>query len=464
MARPVDWAPLAGSDPVPGDPYEVARMGRHYTDVADAINRAASKLRQLAGGNDDQESDAVDALDDDCQQVADDISRAHRRYAGVGAALTAYAPALEQAQADSLAALTAAQQADSDHKAATTRQSNAQSQGETTAAQDDVDAANKALGDARTKLQHAIEHRDNAARTAIDAIKDVQDSGDLNDSWWDNWGHKIVEVIQKIASAVAMVAGILALCVGWIPIIGQALAGILGTIALVASAISLVCNIALAATGYGSWWDVGLDAIAVATFGLGRVFTTAARASTTTVQGLSRMGAGSLAAEDGALSIRGLMGGSGLADISRTAARGLRVDGLAGQAINGRNIVGALRAIPGSFGADLRTLTSGANWAATRTAVGPAFRSIFTGGGARAVYGETELLEHTAFVAGLDGAVTSLPGVSQAIHYTQAMTVVGLGANAAGNLGDFYNALGNPGLPGGDPDFDLNLGTDPMAR
>jgi hypothetical protein len=464
MARPVDWSPLAGSDPVPGDPYEVARMGRHYTDVADAIDRAASKLRQLAGGNDDQESDAVDALDDDCQQVADDISRAHKRYAGVGAALTTYFPALEQAQADSLAALTAAQQADSSHRAATTRQNDAQSPGEHDAAQQDIDAANTALGSARTKLQHAIEHRDNAARTAVNAIKDVQDSGDLNDSWWDNWGHKIVEVIQKIASAVAMVAGILALCVGWIPIIGQALAGILGTIALVASAISLVCNIALAATGYGSWWDVGLDAIAVATFGLGRVFTTAARASTTTVQGLSRMGAGSLAAEDGALSIRGLMGGSGLADISRTAARGLRVDGLAGQAINGRNIVGALRAIPGSFGADLSTLTSGASWTATRTAVGPAFRSIFTGGGARALYGETELLEHTSFVAGLDRAVTSLTGVSQAIHYTQAMTVVGLGANAAGNLGDFYNALGNPGLPGGDSDFNLNLGTDPMAR
>jgi len=464
MPRPVDWSPLAGSDPVPGDPYEVGRMGRHYTDVADAIERAASKLRQLAGGDDGQESDAVDELDDSCQQVADDISKAHERYAGVGAALTAYAPELEQAQADSLAALTAAQQADRDHTAATTRQNDAQSPGETSAAQSDLDASTKALGDARTQLQDAIDRRDRAARTAIDAIKNVQDSGDLNDSWWDNWGHKIVEAIQKIASTVAMVAGILALCVGWIPIIGQALAGILGTIALVASAISLVCNIALAATGYGSWWQVGLDAIAVATFGVGRVLTTAARASTTTVQGVSRMGAGTLAAQDGALTIRSLMGGSELAAISRTAARGMRVDGLAGQALNGSNIAGTLRAIPGSFMTDLRALSSGANWAAARTAVGPAFRSVFTGGGAPALYGETQLLAHGEFVAGLDDAVRSLPGVSQAIKYTQVTTVIGLSANAVGNLGDIYNAFGNPGLPGGAPDFDLNVSTDPMSR
>jgi len=464
MGRPVDWSPLAGSDPVPGDHYEVARMGRHYSDVADAIERAASKLRQLAGGNDGQESDAVDALDDSCQEVADDISRAHERYAGVGAALTAYAPELEQAQADSLAALTAAQQADSDHRAATTRQDNARSPGESDAAQTDLDAASTALTNARTKLQDAIDRRDRAARTAIEAIKNVQDSGDLNDSWWDNWGHKIVEAIQKVASVVAMVAGILALCVGWIPIIGQALAGILGTIALVASAISLICNIALAATGYGSWWQVGLDAIAVASFGLGRVLTTAARASTTTVQGVSRMGAGTLAAQDGALTIRGLMGGSELAGISRTAARGLRVDGLAAQALTGRNILGTLRAIPGSFAGDLSALTTGANWAAARTAIGPAFRSIFTGGGARALYGETQLLTHGEFVAGLDDAVRSLPGVSSAINFTQATTAIGLSANAVGNLGDLYNALGNPGLPGGSSGFDLNVSTDPMSR
>jgi len=460
MARPVDWSPLAGSDPVPGDPYEVARMGRHYTDVADAIERAAGKLRQLAGGNDDQESDAVDALDDDCQQVADDISRAHQRYAGVGAALTAYAPKLEQAQADSLAALTAAQQADSNHRAATTRQNDALSPAEHDAAQQDIDAATTALGSARTKLQHAVEDRDNAARTAIDAVKDVQDSGDLNDSWWDNWGHKIVEAIQKIASYVALVAGVLALCVGWIPIIGQALAGILGTIALVATAISLICNIALAATGYGDWMSVVWDAVGLCTFGLGRVFSAAARGSATGLRGAARLSAGKIAGAGGT-EFRSLVSGTSLSGLSRNAARGILADGRAAGALSRSNILASFRSLPADFASGLTALRSGANWSAARAGLGPAFRNLFSGNGLTALYGETELLESAAFRGTLHPEVLAHPLTSGAIRYTSITTGVAVLSNLGGNANDFRELLTDVGVFDS-PDFDLNVSQDPL--
>src|SRR5690606_7722504 len=63
----------------------------------------------------------------------------------------------------------------------------------------------------------------------------------------------------------------------WIPVIGQALAAVLGAVALIAGVISLVCNLALAIWGDGSWTDVLLDAIGVLTFGVGRLFTAGAK-------------------------------------------------------------------------------------------------------------------------------------------------------------------------------------------
>lgn len=57
-SRPVDWSPLAGSDPVPGDPDRVEQLGSHYQRVASAISDAATKLRRIAD-HQDMHSEAV---------------------------------------------------------------------------------------------------------------------------------------------------------------------------------------------------------------------------------------------------------------------------------------------------------------------------------------------------------------------------------------------------------------------
>ena len=46
--RPTDWSPLAGSDPVPGDPDEVERAAKSLADMAEEITRQTANLTRLA--------------------------------------------------------------------------------------------------------------------------------------------------------------------------------------------------------------------------------------------------------------------------------------------------------------------------------------------------------------------------------------------------------------------------------
>jgi hypothetical protein len=88
-----------------------------------------------------------------------------------------------------------------------------------------------------------------------------------------------------VAGWVASIAGTLALCVGWIPVIGQALAAVLGTLALIASVVTLLADVLLLIGGKGSWFDIALDVIAVASFGLGRAATGAVKDSSLLARG-----------------------------------------------------------------------------------------------------------------------------------------------------------------------------------
>jgi len=387
VSRPVDWSPLAGSDPVPGDPDRVEQLGRHYRRVAQAINDAAAKLRRIAD-HQDMQSDAVEAFRATAREVADDITRAHERYDGVGQALIGYAPELRDAQSESAAALVQAKQAEADELTANRLASAAQGridaapdgtdtttdQGSHRRALAAADAATDARAAAQRRLDQATDARDTAAQRASSLIHEVKDSGDLNDSWWDNWGAKVVKWIVKIADVVAVVAGVLALLVGWIPIIGQALAAVLGTIALVASLVSLLGNIALAATGQGEWSAVAWSVIGVLSFGIGRTAMAGLKVSVQGARGASRLAAGRLAAQSPAAraaaglpssgnsmtAIRSMLGTANpmTRRAARTAAQQSRAHGLLPSAGNiGRD----LRALPGEFGSNVRALRN-ADW------------------------------------------------------------------------------------------------------
>jgi hypothetical protein len=116
MSRPADWTPLATADPVPGDPAEVARIGRRLQQVADQMSADVSWLRSLCSAQ-FWGSGAGQAFHGQVDDAADRLARARERYLAaseaLGSCLTGpgYAGALERAQALSLRARTQARQA-----------------------------------------------------------------------------------------------------------------------------------------------------------------------------------------------------------------------------------------------------------------------------------------------------------------------------------------------------------------
>jgi hypothetical protein len=74
--------------------------------------------------------------------------------------------------------------------------------------------------------------------------------------------HKLIEGACKVLGVIAMAACLVALVVPGLNILAAG--------ALAAGSLSLLGHSALAATGNGSWVDVGMDVFALATFGAGR--------------------------------------------------------------------------------------------------------------------------------------------------------------------------------------------------
>ncbi|MGC9409544.1 putative T7SS-secreted protein [Streptomyces sp. DZ1-3] len=78
-ARPKDWSPLHDSDPVPGDPYEVARLGKELRAMADEIDKQARNIKALASVE-GWDSDAGRAFHEIAGDTAGRLKKAYDRY------------------------------------------------------------------------------------------------------------------------------------------------------------------------------------------------------------------------------------------------------------------------------------------------------------------------------------------------------------------------------------------------
>jgi hypothetical protein len=293
--RPGDWSALGlATDPTPGDPVLVLAGGQDYLEVAEAIQRAATNAQRLEVSG-STISEAVDALMEAKDETIGEIQRAHDRYRTAGAALVEYAGVLERVQGETAAALTSAQQAQADAESASSSRSyyldlvhdvpdeqKPEYQRLADRYADQADAAAGAVASARSTVETAVADRDRAAERAISRIQDIVSDDGLNDGWWEDWGSDLVAAITDVAGWVSTITGVLALAVCWIPVVGQALAGVLLAVSAVSAAVNAIGNVVLASTGDRSWTEavVSIAGAALACVGLGGVARVAGRVIT----------------------------------------------------------------------------------------------------------------------------------------------------------------------------------------
>ena len=378
MSRPTDWSPLADADPVPGDPVEVASTGGQLTNIAAQIHSDVTWLKSLCTAQ-FWDSGAGQAFQVQVDDAAAKLARAHERYLAAGLALgtspaaaTGYSSALDQAQALSLRALSQAQGAwavmrtqlaaaeiankgfapyEGSNLYATLNpaQPLLDSSGSpvlmfypadaTTPLRTAVARYNASALDYRTAngwLAQAIAARDAAAASAAAAIRaalgsdglqdqtglwhDVTSAADASFGWAEQHWAQVVGDIATVCGWIATALGVLALIFAFIcPPIALALEGM----ALTLTEVATVCNLILAVFGKGSWMDVGLDLVALATFGWGRNMLRAGEATVEIADEISMEG---MAARADTLSAGLGRGKAAISDISRIASAAERAD------------------------------------------------------------------------------------------------------------------------------------------
>ena len=267
---------------------------------------------------------------------------AEGRYREAGGALEEYAGALDRAQSDPLNALAAAKSAQADAMGTRTRAERMRASAEeypadgdggddrarymrlAGAADTDEAAAQGRVAAQKEIIDRAVSERDIAAERAIEIINGACGDG-LADSWWDDWGKAITQWIAKICEIISGIAGVLALLVSWVPIVGQALAAFLGALSAVTGVIAALANTVLAMAGEQTWLDavISVGFAALGCVGLGGLRGVAASARAMAGARDAWAAAGGLRGVGG---LRGLASGyrAGAAASLKGAARSLR--------------------------------------------------------------------------------------------------------------------------------------------
>ena len=277
MGRPIGaaWRPLGlDEDPTPGDPERVTDEVSHLNSVATTILNQISALQKIAGGGGDQLiGEYADKIRESASDLVGTLQTVHDRYTKVASALGGWESDLVTAQAMSLKALNEAEAPYQQLQllngptisAPSTSPLTPQQQQEAAAHTAAVGRAQGQLNDAITDLHNAVQFRDNQASHWASKINSASDDS-LRDSWWDSFKDFIGKwswLIKDICTVLEVVAAVLAILALFLTGIGP----LLLALAFVMTAAALLGRTALAATGNGSWLDVIMDLVALATLG-----------------------------------------------------------------------------------------------------------------------------------------------------------------------------------------------------
>ncbi|MEC3996193.1 hypothetical protein VSR01_22810 [Actinacidiphila sp. DG2A-62] len=296
----LDWdtARYDDHDLVPGEPYEVAVLGRQLRNTAEMIRTQAGNLRNLVDGS-GWDSPAGRKFQEKAGDAADKLAKAHTRYQAAADALGDrtgldpehdWANALDHAQTmarDALAKGKKAYDESRSYGASISRLDKDDTSPAAVRMHDQKNLADTDLLQARHDLQAALDFRDHHAHKAATAIRDAIDHDGLKDPehhWWDS----VLDVVAKVghwAGVAAAFLGVAALLLSWVPVLGE----VLGALALIASVVALVCDTVSALDGRGTWLDVAIDAVGVLSFGAGRLIGTAAKEATVAARASSAL-------------------------------------------------------------------------------------------------------------------------------------------------------------------------------
>ncbi|MFL6077417.1 MAG: putative T7SS-secreted protein [Mycobacteriales bacterium] len=304
--RPTDWDPVAGSDPTPGNAEALFNLSEKFKRIAATVEQQAEMLEQV---NKDEfwEGKSAEAFEEKRKDAVEKLKLVHTRYQTVGEALHTFHTAVTGAQGQADDALDKAKTAKQERDQAQGHLSEAKNQASTDKKwneehkdqpQRKIDdnpgsAYARTIGDKNDEIAHykkivdqARTDFNNAASACVSAI-----DGTLNDElknphrgWFSSAMHwvgshiqaaakwvvsqPIFQEISKWVAKLAMVVGVLALCLSWVPILGQ----ILDVAALVLGAAALVCDLIkfAAEPSLSGALTLGLDVVGLVTFGLGR--------------------------------------------------------------------------------------------------------------------------------------------------------------------------------------------------
>ncbi|MDJ0464425.1 hypothetical protein [Streptomyces sp. H27-C3] len=280
---------MADSDPIPGDPDQMAALGKQLRKTADELERQIKNLRAVVDV-DAWDSDAGKEFREKSKGSVKKLEAAFKRYNTAAGAIGSevqevagshqdkllappnnYASDLNRAQEMADAALKDAQDADTRKGAAeksldglSGKKGNEDKEG----FEDKKKAATGEIESAKAKIGEAKRIRDDAAKRARESIDDVISHDSLKDGFWDTLVKSIADVTQMISTW----CGILSLVVGWIPVIGQALAGVLGAVAMIATLINTLATLVQVLQGNAEWMDLGMAALGFVMMGVGKAF------------------------------------------------------------------------------------------------------------------------------------------------------------------------------------------------
>lgn len=275
MTRPLDWAPLAGSDPLAGDPKEILQEAARMRDTAAELTWQIKTLKGV-GADGQLSGEYAEKLRISATDVAAKLEKVIHRYTETARCLSAWAPELEGFQDATYKLLLQAQ--DAERAAGRDIHSDLFTPGLATYQQfhpTGVGDAPPELAVLGRQLQAVLKEAEDRSRIWAHQIAQAIDD-QLTDGFWDHvhgWVENHKEQIEKYTSRLGWVATIAAVGALMVPGLNVAVLGGLGAFDLVAVLTGgglLATHSLMAAEGQGSWWEVGIDAVGLASFGYGR--------------------------------------------------------------------------------------------------------------------------------------------------------------------------------------------------